>query len=327
MKVIGFFSSGLCIRGTSVALYDYADHNEKILSNKTFILLQKNGNHDPFALKRFSDRFDIVWVDIHNESEKDDIIKNHNISIIYYIRYGKREKLLSDKIKNVIHCVFDMSEPYGDVYAGVSQALSNKFGKNLFVPHMIALQKTTEDNMRKKLNIPEDAIVFGRYGGMDTFNLDFCWRAIKLILSINKNIYFLFGNTPQYIIHDNIKYIDKIVTEHEKNLFINTCDAHLECGNLGHSFGLAIGEFSVFNKPIIAYKKPLIQFREWRGEFWNDSHIKILGEKGIYFSNEKEFLNILLTFKRENYFGKDLNLYREYSPEKVMKIFKEVFID
>ena len=33
MITIGFFTTGLTYRGTEVAIYDYADYNEKILGN------------------------------------------------------------------------------------------------------------------------------------------------------------------------------------------------------------------------------------------------------------------------------------------------------
>jgi hypothetical protein len=107
------------------------------------------------------------------------------------------------------------------------------------------------------------------------------------------------------------------MTNEEKNQFINTCDAHLECGTLGHSFGISIGEFSVNNKPVIAYG----------GETWNNAHKDILGSKGIYFYDSIDFYNILTRFNPIEYKNQDLNCYKEYTPEKVMKKFKEVFID
>jgi hypothetical protein len=38
MKTIAFLSNKLTLRGTEVALYDYADYNEKILGNKSVII-------------------------------------------------------------------------------------------------------------------------------------------------------------------------------------------------------------------------------------------------------------------------------------------------
>jgi hypothetical protein len=210
-----------------------------------------------------------------------------------------------------------MSQPHGDVYAAVSETLAKKYNNNLFVPHMIGLRcSETKENLREKLNIPKEAIVFGRYGGMDTFNLYSVYNAILRIIHERNDIYFLFINTPVFIQHPQVIYLDKIIEDEDKNIFINTCDAHLECSNLGHTFGLSIGEFSVNNKPIICFN----------GDIWNRCHLDILGEKAILFKTEEEFYNIITTFDKDKYVNIDLNCYKEYNPEQVMEMFKKVFI-
>ena len=97
-----------------------------------------------------------------------------------------------------------------------------------------------------------------------------------------------------------------------KQKFINTCDGCIEAGRLGHSFGLAQGEFSVLNTPIIMYGGPV----------WNDSHRKIVGDKGIYYNNPEEFYDIIVNFHKYYDISKDYNCYKQYSPENVMKIFE-----
>jgi hypothetical protein len=58
-KTIAFLSNKLTLRGTEVALYDYADYNEKILGNKSIIITrdyEKNKNEGtifPHFLKIF----------------------------------------------------------------------------------------------------------------------------------------------------------------------------------------------------------------------------------------------------------------------------------
>ena len=85
-----------------------------------------------------------------------------------------------------------------------------------FVPHMIIKNNQT-NNLRKILNIPENAIVFGRHGGLDTFHLTFNseesmitmdmidnkTKLVELLLKVlndNPNIYFLFMPKP-YILY------------------------------------------------------------------------------------------------------------------------------
>lgn len=82
----------------------------------------------------------------------------------------------------------------------------------------------------------------------------------------------------------------------------------------GETFGLAIAEFSIKNKPVIVTKV---------GDL---AHVELLGDKGIWYE-ESNLRNILLTFDKESVCKNDWNAYTDYTPEKVMKIFKEVFIE
>ena len=316
MVKIAFYSNSLNVRGTCTDIFDYAHYNEILLNNESIIISKKNNiESDTIAIKKFEKRFEVFYYD--NIEEIQDIVED--CDIFYHIKYGLNDDFLPTNAKNVIHCVFDMSDPHGDVYAAVSETLAKKYGQTLFVPHMIGLPPAHDktDNLRKTLNIPDDAVVFGRHGGQDTFDLQFARDIIAKIVNENNNIYFIFVNTPVFYIHPRIIFMDKIITYEEKNRFISTCDAHIECGTLGHTFGLAIGEFSINNKPIITYG-------EWT---WNNAHKEILGDKAIYFTDSDNFYSILTTFNPEDYKDKDLNCYKDYTPEKVMEKFRYVFID
>lgn len=323
MQTIAFHGEQLCVRGTSTALYDYARYNEELLGNRSIIVVPFYGigRSAGTALDRFSARFRIRTYTDKTSMEK--VLSDEKCSVLYCIKYGKRDDAVSDKIKTVIHCVFDMSEPHGDVYAAVSQQIAQKFKQKSFVPHMIGLKPSTtdRDTFRTELQIPLDATVFGRYGGRDTFDLEFCKQAICRIVTERKDVFFLFMNTDTFVVHPRVIYMDSTSNDHVKSSFISACDAHIECGRLGHTFGLAIGEFSVNNKPIIAYR-----MQSSSASFWNDAHITILGDKGLYYSNEEEFYKILSGFRPSDFTGRDLNCYRDYSPEKVMKQFQEVFL-
>jgi hypothetical protein len=308
----------ICVRGTSIATYDYADYNERILGNKSVIVIPKSSifKNDVLAVVKFAKRFPIR---VHDDL--DTLLEKENCDMLYCLKYGTNDGILSKKCKNLVHCVFDMSEPHGDVYAGVSEAMARKFGKTLFVPHMVGLSPSKNgENLREKLGIPKHGIVFGRYGGMDTFNLEFCMSVISRLVNERKDMYFLFINTFEFYKHPQIFYLPKITSENDKNKFIQTCDAHLECGYLGHSFGLAIGENSVNNKPIIAYRP------EPPNTLWNTAHLEILGENGLYFKDENEFYKLLNEFEPKRYQNRDMNFYKDYSPEKIMEIFNNVFI-
>jgi len=315
-KKIAFYTEQIDVRGTCTAVFDYAHYNEVLLNNKSIIVYPKEGlkRSDDIAILKFMNRFEILSFNDLEDLERliDDC------DILYCIKFGKNDGFKSNKIKTVIHCVFDLSEPHGNVYAGVSESLANKFNTTIFVPHMIGLiPSKTKENFKERLSIPENAVVFGRHGGLDTFDLEIARNAIRRTVRDFSNIYFIFVNTPRFHDHHQIIFLDKIIDDSEKNFFISTCDAGLECGSLGHSFGLSLGEFSVNNKPCICYN----------GWVWNRSHLDILKDKGIYFQTEDELYNILTTFDPKNYIDKDNNCYKDYSPEKVMQIFKKVFIE
>lgn len=314
---VAFYQDQLCVRGTSVAMYDYARYNEEILGNKSIIIIPENGlvRCDPLGLVRFLTRFRVVTF---LPGQLDDVLREEKCDVLYAIKYGKNDGIVSTRVKTVIHCVFDMSEPHGNVYAGVSKQIAEKFGRDIYVPHMIGLRPDEhKDTLREKYRIPSDAIVFGRMGGMDTFDLPFNWSVIEKVVKTRENIYFLFVNTPINLSHPRVIQIDKITDERDKNRFFRTCDAVIEAGSMGHSFGIFLGEASVHNKPIIAYNSPFL---------WNRAHLDIIGDRGIFFTDENIFYIALAEFDRKKYEGIDLNCYREYSPEKVMEKFREVFL-
>jgi hypothetical protein len=84
---------------------------------------------------------------------------------------------------------------------------------------------------------------------------------------------------------------------------------------VGESFGMACGEFSIMNKPIITW----YESRE-------KSHIDILRERGIYYKNKEDIEHIFLNISKKDIQEKDWNCYRDYEPEKVMNKFKEVYL-
>lgn len=311
---IAFSSVQLDVRGTCVSLYDYAHYHEILLGGKSVIITKRDSPHDEEALYKFAKRFEIRYY--NNNNEIDSLL--YDCNIFYSIKYGKNDGILSKSLKNCIHCVFDLSEPHGDVYAAVSDTLARKFGRTTYVPHMIGLQPSISGkNMRSKLGIPDDAVVFGRHGGRDTFDLDIAKSAIIHSVYDNSKLHFIFVNTPRFIQHPRVHHLDKMIDLDEKNRFIMSCDAMIHAQSLGETFGISIGEFSVNNRPIIAYNGPV----------WNDHYKNILGDKAIWYITEDECYHILMNFNPSAYSGLDMNCYKEYSPEKVMKHFSNVFIN
>jgi hypothetical protein len=309
---IAFHSNQLGIRGTEVAMFDYAKYNEEILGNESIIISKdpsiSHFSH-PLGVKRFKDRFTVYE---YNEfSEIEAILDKENVDVFYAQKSGENDGIISSGRKTIIHAVFQNHDPHGDVYAYISEWLGSKF-EEPFVPYIVDLPDV-EGDLRKELNIPADSIVFGRHGGLTSFDIQFVHNTIKTILDQRNDIYFVFLHTNKFVDHENALFLDGNPDLIYKVKFINTCDAMIHARIQGESFGLAVAEFSLKNKPVIT---------KYSGNIDN-AHVVMLGSKGIYYDNETELYKILTDFVPDN--SQDWNAYRDYTPEKVMTIFKNVF--
>lgn len=320
MKVI-FHENQLSYRGTSNAVYNYALFNEEILNNESIVLFDKNSKHnfEP-AIDKFKKKFKVIAYDDSKKLEK--IVDQEKASLFYAIKAGRKDGIEVSNCKTVVHAVFKHYEPHGSVYAYVSKWLSEEMtgGDSPYVPHMIHVEKC-DFNLRKELGIPENAIVFGRYGGEKTFDISFVKSIVKQISRNRKDIYFLFLGTNSFVFRNifrpykNIIFLPATVDDIYKAKFINTCDAYLHARKQGESFGIAVGEFSVSNKPIVTWANS----RE-------NSHIEILGDKALIYQNKEDLTGIIESFTPD--VNKNWDAYsEEYSPQKIMEKFKSVFID
>jgi len=312
---IAFHSNQLSLRGTEVAIYDYARYNEEYLGNDSMVLARHPDvweHSHPSAIENFKKRFPVFFY--HDFKEVEKILDDNQVDVFYAIKAGMNDGVVSKNRKSVNHIVFQYNEPHGDVYAYVSEWLGNRY-RSPFVPHMVTLPDINED-LRTELNIPKDAIVFGRHGGADTFDVPFAHEAVIEIAKRRDDIYFLFLYTNRFTepSQKNVIYLDGNQDLVHKTKFINTCDAMLHARRVGETFGLAVAEFSIRNKPVIT---------KTSGNREN-AHIQMLGNKGIYYNDQRELLIILDTFTPNP--TKDWNAYRDYNPETVMDKFKAVFL-
>lgn len=310
-------NGGLSYRGTEVAMYDYADNIEKILGHKSLICLKNNAFSEPNVLEKFKQRFD-SFIYYNNTEDLEKQLIDNKVNYFYTIRHGQREEPILKTIPMLVHAVYDMGDPIENTkFAAISRSVAEKFQKKEFVPHMINIYETDQD-FRHMLNIPKNAIVFGRHGGEDTWDLQMAKEALVQVLSKNPNIYFLFAVRPNIlndITHPKLICLKSFADNKTKRKFINTCNALLHAQQLGETFGLSVGEMSVCNKPVIT----------WNGGVCQE-HLRILGKKCIKYETSEELYKILTTFNPEEMGKKDWNAYDDYNPEKVMKIFNDVFL-
>lgn len=317
---IAFHCNQLSLRGTEVAMYDYAHYNEKILGNES-IVLAKNPEiwkySDEPAIEKFKKRFNVFFYKESHEIEE--ILDANNVDVFYAQKAGEIDGIVSKKRKTVIHVVFQQYEPHGDVYAFISEWLANRFSNvHQFVPYIVDLPDHDKD-MRDELGIPRDAVVFGRHGGYETFDIPFVKHCVGDLVNKRNDIWFLFMNTEKFIDHPRIIFLEPTADLHKKTEFINSCNAMIHARFKGETFGLACAEFSLRNKPVITFAGSM-----------DRAHEMILKDKGFYYRTPSDlyaiFSRIDQYFKGEN-LKRDWNQYRDYSPEKVMTKFKRVFLD
>jgi glycosyltransferase involved in cell wall biosynthesis len=333
MANILFYENQFTIAGTTRALLDYANANQKYLGNKSFLAFNKkvDSSFEPhWSQSNFKQTVD----DSFNAVEKtfptklgenlenlESYIKENNIEYVYQIKSGEPDGYLFKNAKNLIHAVFPQhpNNKHGEKYAFVSQWLSEHCsnGEIPYVPHMVKTPKYDLEELkiefRKKHNIPLDAKVFGRLGSYNEFNIEFVHEAIKQVLNKDKNIYFIFCNTKGFYEHPNISYFYPVFDNKEKYSFISACDAMIHARKRGETFGISIAEYSSCNKPIFT---------------WSDSdekaHLQMLGNKAIIYKDQKNLEDLMLNYKISKNF--DYNSYREFSPETVINKFENIFL-
>ena len=324
---IAFYSPHLSLGGTEITLYDFADHNEKLLGNESVIIYNK-GNHanHPSVIEKFQTRFSDIFA-LNSPEENwtwnsritvpllDEVIASQNCDALYMQKFGNNDGVVSRICKTLVLCAAPVCDPHGDVYAYVSEWLSKvaSGGRYPAVPSMITPLPKDEGNLREELGIPLSARVFGRTGGEYGWNLPWADNVVEHVLRSDKNTYFLFQNTNLSFSHPRALKLEPSADLKIKSQFINTCDAMIHARAEGESFGCACGEFSSLNKPIITWSLSK-----------DKHHIETLGEKGIYYNNAEEMHEKLINFTPEP--EKNWNCYDQFKPEVIMNTFNKIFL-
>ena len=324
---IGFFVRHFTERGTEVAIYDYAKYNEEILGNKSYIICftpgssiqQSIGPVQRYSYDKFNVRFPIIQ--IQNISEMQTIIKTYDLSFFYTLTSGGNDiyefnnKMIWGNCKTIKHCVFHTTFPESDFYISIADVLNTKYNTHYpVIPHIVEFP-IEDKNLRNELTIPENATVFGRYGGYSEFNITEVHTAIKEYIDTDENCYFLFMNTQPFHTHPRIIYLEKTVDVSYKTKFINTCDAMIHARLMGETFGLSIAEFSIKNKPIIT---------SMCGDL---EHINILKGNAIIYHSIEDLLHIFKNMQTIIQSKDNWNSYTKYTPEYVMHLFKTYIFD
>jgi len=316
MKV-AFHSHGLTLRGSEVALLDYAVQNEAVLGNRSYLVIRERPGleeHPVFRLWRAK----LPCLRYRDLRQLASDLRNEGVEVFYQIKPGSDDGLAVAGVRNCIHAMFAATEFHGDVYAYVSGWLSRVMTgrEDRFVPHLVA-RAADRGNLRTRLGIPAGAKVFGRHGAADTFNLPFVHQVVWRHAHAHPEDHFLFLNTDNFLPGKtrlrNVHFLPGTENQEEKAAFLHTCDAMLHARRHGETFGLAVGEFAVLGKPVITYAGS----RE-------RAHLEMLGGAARTYAEGGELTRILESPIADP--GIQTGYHRFADPRHVMEIFQRIFL-
>lgn len=313
MTKVAFDAAHVTVRGTSVATYDYTAGCSDLLGVDAVVLYDETQETSLTALRRFQSRFEVIGYD--NLEKRNRVLADLAPDVYYKLKYDYEDLYSPPGIFSAIHCSFDFDRPHGDVYAYVSQWLSEHVsaGRRPYVPHIVQLPDPAR-TFRSEWNIPDDALVLGRYGGSTSFDLEFAKAAVPKVVEARKDIWFVFINTEKFCNHERVLFRDAIVEPQEKADFIATCDAMLNARFIGETFGLAIAEFCYGNRPYLC----------WSGGR-DKNHIHLQRNPEFIYRSGADLEAMLLRLRKDDCVLRGGPL-RSFDTVSVIKDFNELFL-
>lgn len=190
-------------------------------------------------------------------------------------------------------------------------------GRAPWVPHMVDLVPANR-GLRRELGIPLDAVVLGRHGGADSFDLSFARREVIRAARQRSDLWFLFLGTEPFPLPprtERVRFLPGTVDPGEKAAFLQACDGMIHARQRGETFGLAVAEFAVLGKPVITWNRSPESF-----------HLEALGEGHWRYGDAASLRRIFRSFQRPARPAQ--SLYREIcDPAFVMERFRRHFLN
>jgi hypothetical protein len=317
-------------RGTSIAIYDYG-MALKGRGHDVTVAFEKGDFNNLEVVKNFDKSFELLGYKSFADLRT---LPKTQFDLAYFIKSGENDGKLLANIPSVVHSVFQSYEPHGEVYAYVSEWLANRMRKRvalkevskgritrifndstkqLHVPHMVNIPNP-QSNLREHLKIPASATLGVRYGGYDSFDVDFVKKEIIRMVNSDSNLYFCLANTKPFSDHERIIYHPQILDRQYKSDFLGTADFFIHARQRGESFGLSILEALQIGTPVFS----------WRGG-GDRNHVKMLSKASL-FRNEMDLKNLIRTLDDYPSRQHDKEIASKFSEDSVMNIFEEVFL-
>lgn len=314
---VAFHTNTLFFRGSEAALWDYAVLNESVLGNRSVICFRESPElaTSPVAA-RWRTRFAVLAYRSRRHLASQ--LQKVGASALYMIKPGPWDGLVVPGVINCVHAMFLSEEFHGDRFAYVSPWASRVMTgrEDSHVPHLVP-RLESEENLRKQLQIPAGARVFGRHGGWDTFNIPFVHREVFRHARSHPRDHFVFLNTKPIRGTEslaNVHYLPGTADPARKAAFLATCDAMIHGRDTGETFGLAVGEFAVLGKPVITF-----------GLSRERAHLEMLGKEGRIYNDGRRLRELLADLQPGQAPGTGYETWTDAS--RVMAVFAHRFLN
>ena len=305
-----------------MALVDYAWGNLQILGNQSFFLLPWRDKAESHPVAQAMAQTAPVRF-YRSALEREAILREEEADFFYAIKNGWNDGVISHAVPTGIHAIFRESEFHGDIYAYVSPWLSRAMshGCTPHVPHMVRLPESGRD-LRRQLGIPEDAVVFGRHGGEDSFDIPWVQSAVVEAARRTTEVHFLFLNTRTFLGAEtlpNVHFLPPTSDPCDKRAFLNTADFMLHGRKRGETFGLACLEFAACGKKVLSF-----------GGSPEQAHLELLGSQVQVYADRRELAGMLRQKKppclQESGPQTPDDPLVNFRPPAVMEKFRQVFL-
>ena len=314
---LGFYVGQLGLRGTDQFVWSLAHHCE-LRGHTCFVVTSHRQPDSPDVTRASQDRFRsrFLVLPLMPEEKLDSIADRYGLHAMYVSKWGRDDGMVTHAVPCVVHAIFDCCEPHGDAYLSISDHMVAKCRASCGVlPFIVDLPPPGHD-LRAALGVPADAFVFGRHGGWNQFDVPLAQAAVARVLNRHPDVYFLFLNTRAFgPAHPRLIHLPAVATREETADFVHACDAMCHARSDGETFGLACGEFSVCNRPVVTTD---------RGD---RAHIAILEGQCLVGHDEAEYaehMDALVAAGRDRVAGGRWDAYRRFSPDAVVDRFEAV---
>ncbi len=290
MLKIGFVFDGLINRGVTLSTLFFAKRYEILFPNSSYIFLN-TGDCDPILLNEINNYFNNIYTIDFQHDFKD-------VDVVYYQYDGSNFNFKNSLKPFLHHYVFQNAPTLLNNTFYVSEWLSLLCtANNISALPLPVNTSMTIDSYREEFGIPESAIVCGRIGGLDSFDLNFVREVLK---SNMFDVYFIFASTDNIPLDtsNRIFILDKLYGN-ELGRFYNTLDYFLHARYRGESCGMALTESMLYGVKNIC----------WHGGI-DRNHLNL---SSINYYGKVSLKKILLNLKK--YDKKKNNKFRTYNED------------